>query len=306
MEEQLAASRIAAVKRGQTARRQAEESKQAVTKVAAVQRSRAQRKKKQDEEISAIMIQARMRGKRERARTMNRRVSKQRFFTPSEVARHNTADDCWVSLFRKVLDLTTIIRETKLGHLVQPLIENAGTDITHWFDPETRNVRTYIDPKTQKEVPFTPMGIFLHCPPNEPKANWSSNIGSVWWKDKSLVMGTLTQRTRRIKLENMLTKQNSELEVCAEETLQVNTAPMHTSRTICYETAYSVFHSASWQEIQSRYLRYNNHSASYTWKRTDTNQASLESGRCHGLLRSQSLSAKSVYCASTTFTLSFR
>ena len=40
----------------------------------------------------------------------------------------------------------------------------------------------------------------------------------------------------------MLTKQSTVLEVCSEETLE---------------------------EIQRRYLAYNGHSASYTWKRTD-------------------------------------
>ncbi|KAL1530101.1 hypothetical protein AB1Y20_001023 [Prymnesium parvum] len=239
-----AATKIAAAKRGQKARRHAEESRQAASKVAAVQRSRNERKKRRDEEKSAIKIQSRARGRRARSRTLKKDSSQQRYFTPAEVAMHSTADDCWVSVFRKIINLTPLIKVNP-GHLVQPLIDNAGTDITHWFDPETRDVRTYIDPKTQQEVPFTPMGTFIHCPPNKPTANWSSNIGTVWWKDSSLVMGKLTQRTRRIKLENMLTKQKSELEVCSEETLE---------------------------EIQKRYLKYNSHSASYTWKRTDTNQ----------------------------------
>jgi len=156
---------------------------------------------------------------------------------------HNTADDCWVSFFNKVVDLTPLIKDN-VGHLVQPLIDAAGTDITHWFDPVTKDVRTFIDSKTELEVPFTPMGAFLHCPPREPTM-WSSDIGTVWWRNKGLHLGKLTLRTRRIKLENMLTKQKTELEVCAEETLE---------------------------EIQNRYLKFNSHSGSYTWKRTDTEQ----------------------------------
>ena len=50
---------------------------------------------------------------------------------------------------------------------MQPLIDAAGTDISHWFDPVSKAVRTYIDPETEFEVPFTPMGNFLHCPRSE-------------------------------------------------------------------------------------------------------------------------------------------
>jgi cytochrome b involved in lipid metabolism len=31
------------------------------------------------------------------------------FYTPDEVALHNTADDCWVSFFGEVYDLTNLI-----------------------------------------------------------------------------------------------------------------------------------------------------------------------------------------------------
>jgi len=211
--------------------------------VAAVQRGRTARKQKKEQEAASVAIQSRVRGRKTRQRAPKGSDGKggQRYFTPAEVAMHNTADDLWVSFFHKVVDLTPLIPENP-GHLVQPLIDAAGTDITHWFDPVTRDVRTYIDSKTELEVPFTPMGIFLHCPPAVPTSEWSSNIGTVWWRDASLRKGKLTMRTRKIKLENMLTKQKTELEVCTEETLQ---------------------------EIQDRYLKHNAHSASYTWKRTD-------------------------------------
>jgi len=103
-------------------------------------------------------------------------------------------------------------------------------------------VRTYIDPETELEVPFTPMGEFLHLPPAVPTANWSNNFGTPWWKEKAYQIGKLTERTRKINLHNVLTDTVTELEVCCEETLE---------------------------EIQRRYLKYNKHAASYTWKRTD-------------------------------------
>lgn len=87
------------------------------------------------------------------------------------------------------------------------------------------------------------MGEFLHCPPPMPTIDWSSNIGKPWWKnEKAYKKGNLTAKTRKIKLYNMLTKQETTIEVCSEETLE---------------------------EIQRRYMAYNKHSGSYTWKRTD-------------------------------------
>lgn len=171
-----------------------------------------------EENKCAILIQSRARGHRARSRTIKPGETSQRFFTPAEVAMHNNADDCWVSFFGKVVNLTSVIKSNK-GYLVQPLVDHAGTDITHWFDPKTHDVRTYIDPKTGQEVPFTPMGSLLHCPPSEPTG--SSGSAFVWWRNPALVMGRLTARTRRINLENMLTRQKTELEVCAEETLEV-------------------------------------------------------------------------------------
>lgn len=90
------------------------------------------------------------------------------------------------------------------------------------------------------------MGHFLHCPPPEPTADWSTNFGTPWWKDrKAYGIGSLTAKTRTIELFNMLTKTATKLEVCTEETLL---------------------------EIQNRYLGHNAHSSSYTWKRTDSTQ----------------------------------
>ena len=33
------------------------------------------------------------------------------YYTPTEVAYHNTASDCWVSFFGKVYDLSKLIQE---------------------------------------------------------------------------------------------------------------------------------------------------------------------------------------------------
>lgn len=84
-------------------------------------------------------------------------MSRARYYTPSEVAAHNTSSDCWVSLLGKVYDLTPLCEEhtgsitrsnasvtmirTLLGNiLLKPIVTNAGKDISHWFDPKTKDV----------------------------------------------------------------------------------------------------------------------------------------------------------------------
>jgi len=238
-EQDLAASRMAAAQKGKKARKEAKEQKDAASKVAAMQKGKNARKQKDAENQAAANIQKRVRGKHERGK----KTTSQRYFTPAEVLSHNRADDLWVSYFGRVYDLTTLVAENP-GHLVHPIIDAAGTDISHWFDPVTKNVKTFVDPETEFETPFTPMGDFLHCPPTKPTADWSSNFGKPWWQDGSFKIGTLTSRTRKITLFNMLSKQSTTLEVCCEETLD---------------------------EIQRRYLAHNGHSSSYTWKRTDHN-----------------------------------
>ena len=238
-EQDLAASKMAAAQRGKKARAEAKEQKEAASKVASMQKGKLARKEAAEQKKGAVVIQARYRGKRERAKASK---AVQRYYTSVEVGSHNRADDLWVSFFGRVYDLTALVAENP-GHLVTPIIDAAGTDITHWFHPVTKDVQTYVDPETELEVPFTPMGHFLHCPPTEPTSTWSSNIGKAWWKDRSTCIGQLTLKTRKITLYNMLTKQATTLEVCCEETLE---------------------------EIQRRYLMFNGHSGSYTWKRTDS------------------------------------
>ncbi len=62
-----------------------------------------------------------------------------RYYTPAEVKVHNNADDCWVTFFNNVYDLTPLIQEN-YGPLCEPIIKAAGGDITHWFDFKTKEV----------------------------------------------------------------------------------------------------------------------------------------------------------------------
>lgn len=65
---------------------------------------------------------------------------KRRYYTPNEVKIHNSANDCWVSIFHEVYDLTELI-QLNYGVFTDPIIQAAGTDITHWFDFTSKDVK---------------------------------------------------------------------------------------------------------------------------------------------------------------------
>lgn len=162
-----------------------------------------------------------------------------RFYTPNEVLLHNTQEDCWVSNLGRVYDLTALCAEFKGNVLLEPLLAAAGTDISHWFDSRTGDVRHYVDPETHCLVPYTPHGRFIHIPPPYPTTDWATDIGTPWWKDQKYVLGYLTKKTRFVRIINTLTSQEHEVMVCVEETMA---------------------------EILARYICYNAHASSYTWK----------------------------------------
>eukprot|EP00052_Salpingoeca_macrocollata_P026688 m.249156 g.249156 ORF g.249156 m.249156 type:complete len:324 (+) comp22621_c0_seq1:3169-4140(+) len=162
-----------------------------------------------------------------------------RYFTPAEVAEHNTETDLWVSFLGKVCDLTKLAAKHTGDPLLKPILVVAGKDISHWFNPETGDVKTHMDPLSGIETAYTPHGRFLHVPPPIPRADWDTSFGTPWWKNEEFVVGTLTKHARKIKILNMLADDLQPLEVCCEETLR---------------------------DIQERYRRYNTHTDSYTWK----------------------------------------
>ncbi|TPP67697.1 Cytochrome b5 domain-containing protein 1 [Fasciola gigantica] len=123
--------------------------------------------------------------------------------------------------------------------LLQPLLASAGTDISHWFDSRTGDVRHKIDPETNCCIPFTPHGRFVHIPPPYPTTDWANDFGTPWWMDGKYFVGYLTKKPRFVRIINTLSLQEHEIEVCCEETLA---------------------------DILKRYLFFNTHAASYTWK----------------------------------------
>jgi cytochrome b involved in lipid metabolism len=64
---------------------------------------------------------------------------KRRYYTPEEVSKHNSSNNCWISIFYEVYDLTELIQKN-YNKLLDPIIHYAGTDLSHWFDPITKDV----------------------------------------------------------------------------------------------------------------------------------------------------------------------
>jgi len=163
-----------------------------------------------------------------------------RYFTPREVAQHNTCDDLWVSWLGYVYNLTSLALEYRGDILMNPIIKNAGKDISHWFDEKTRNLKMHMNPKLGCMCPYTPDGRFVHVPPPVPYANWRPMVDKPWWEDDRYCIGKLSQKTRKIRIVNTLTKDEHIIEVCSEESLLA---------------------------IQERYKKLNAHTEGYIWKR---------------------------------------
>ena len=174
-------------------------------------------------------------------------IKRRRYYTPQEVRFHNSATDCWISMFHEVYDLTNLI-QSNYGYLVDPIIKEAGNDISHWFNNLTKDVRFKFTFKPKELVIkdtclksyYTPNGTYLNIPPDFPDSSWNYNFVTPWWKDDSLKIGKLTHKTRKIRIINVLSGQDDIIEVCSEETIN---------------------------EILDRYLPLNEHAESYTWKR---------------------------------------
>ncbi|XP_005997956.1 cytochrome b5 domain-containing protein 1 [Latimeria chalumnae] len=166
-------------------------------------------------------------------------MPRRKYYSAKEVGMHNILSDIWVSYLGKVYDLTPLVQHYKGDVLLKPIVEAAGKDISHWFDPKTKDIRTHVDPLTGCEKYFTPNGRFIHIPPPCPRTDWSNVFGRPWWMSIQYEIGILSAKTRVIRIINTLTSQEQFLEVCSEETIS---------------------------EILQRYLYYNAHAASYTWK----------------------------------------
>jgi hypothetical protein len=60
---------------------------------------------------------------------------------------------------------------------------------------------------------YCPQGRYLHIPPQEPDSAWDNSFGTPWWKNEKFCIGSLTKKTRKLRIINMLTKHDDILEV---------------------------------------------------------------------------------------------
>ncbi|CCW70361.1 unnamed protein product [Phytomonas sp. Hart1] len=168
-----------------------------------------------------------------------------RFYTPNEVRQHAFSDDAYVSLNENVLDLTPLIKSykarPKFAHLVIPLVRAAGSDISHWWDPISDDLKTCVNVVSGMRTYAQPDGLFPHVPTIFPDSNIDLEYDIPWWKDPQYIIGKLTKKTRLVRIINTLTNDEITLEVCCEETLL--------------------------NILEERYLTYNAHARSYTWRR---------------------------------------
>lgn len=110
-----------------------------------------------------------------------------KYFTADEIALHNCPEDCWVSIYDNVYDITELIAQNR-SMLAEPLIREAGNSVSHWFNKKTGDIKTYIDPVRNIEMPYTPNGRFIHVPPSDP-TEWSTDYDLPWWKDPKYIIG---------------------------------------------------------------------------------------------------------------------
>lgn len=86
----------------------------------------------------------------------------------------------------------------------------------------------------------SPQGIFLHVKPIVPSNDVPIDPKQIpWWRDGALQVGWVSRNLVRLHLKNVLTGQEHQIEVPAEETLR---------------------------QIRERYLKFNWHAEAYVWK----------------------------------------
>ncbi|ORZ31775.1 cytochrome b5 domain-containing 1 [Catenaria anguillulae PL171] len=152
-----------------------------------------------------------------------------RFFTPAEVALHHQRGDIWVSWLGHVYNLTALVDEYYGDSRLLPIIQNAGKDISHWFDPTTGDLQLCTDPRTGLRVPKCPDGIPVHVPHvTQPSATLAWEVETPWWLD-----------ARKYQDVNTLIGDETVLEICTEEPIQA---------------------------IVDRYVKHNAHAKGYVWK----------------------------------------
>lgn len=118
--------------------------------------------------------------------------NKRRYYTQKDVQFHISSGDLWVVIFQEVYDLTPLIQKNIASPLCQPLIDFGGKDISHFFDPKTKEPKTKIDTNTGKRIFYCPNGRYLHIPNPNPDEDEEPCEDVPWWRNRSYIIGRLT------------------------------------------------------------------------------------------------------------------
>ncbi|XP_029862905.1 cytochrome b5 domain-containing protein 1 isoform X1 [Aquila chrysaetos chrysaetos] len=121
----------------------------------------------------------------------------------------------WVSARGRGLRLGPFLRDRQGDPQLRPLLEAAGSDVSHWFDPQTGDPLTRVDPQSGLLcccVPGGPGGA-----PPEPRSDWAPPETPPWWEDPRLEVGRLTAAPQHLRLCNTLTGQEHVIEACGEQ-----------------------------------------------------------------------------------------
>merc|ERR1719310_581429 len=104
------------------------------------------------------------------------------FFLPIQISEHHHENDLWVTVFNRVLDLSRLVAKYRSTHyeLLKPLILRAGEDVSHWFDKNTHQPKTFIDPNLACKRYVCPDGRFLGVPSHLPESTRNA-VNEVWW-----------------------------------------------------------------------------------------------------------------------------
>ena len=160
-----------------------------------------------------------------------------RYFTRFDLQQHHSVDSAWVSIYRDVYDITDVIRENRTEPGIDNLLKFMGKDMSHLFNPKTKR------PITRNSVLVEEIGskdpnYVLHFPKQYMHSERESTT-QPWYTNSKLIVGRMAQKEVPVRLINTLTYEADTLQVPIEETLN---------------------------EICERYLKFNVHARSYTWK----------------------------------------
>lgn len=75
----------------------------------------------------------------------------------------------------------------------------------------------YIHPETGIRVPYCPHGRIPDVPCFVPNSNWRPT-DPPWWQDEQLQIGWLSRNVRPLRVLNMLTFKQVQINVCSEDT----------------------------------------------------------------------------------------